>query len=367
MAIYVTDSSGNRKKVAGIGKIKEIPNGSITGDKLADDTITTSKFIDDSVTWSKLAVDARPIRKNKLRNPIFVGGGSQQGGGRFPINQRGQTEYQGAGYGLDGWNGRVSNQKIVLTDDCVELHAGANQADFGQPFQVPAEIVGRKWTLSALVKGDGIFAPNIGVLSNTQQGNTAGSPSAEWQLLTTTVTINPYANANGIIRPRIFLSAANSQNPSPVCYIKAAAFEPGDHQTAFSQDADGNWVVNEIPDYGEELAKCQSKYIKFNTYIASGFITTNATEYVMPINLPVSMQANPTIRMRGYYARGINGYSKHTPSGTLVPPTSLRLYKENNHGGSGILIVDRISASVGDTNNTPMEYMIFDLELDLNE
>lgn len=37
-------------------------------------------------------IGGRPNR-NLLDNWYFVGGGSQQGGGQFPINQRGETSY----------------------------------------------------------------------------------------------------------------------------------------------------------------------------------------------------------------------------------------------------------------------------------
>ena len=37
----------------------------------------------------------------------------------------------------------------------------------------------------------------------------------------------------------------------------AMKLELGSQQTLAHQNADGNWVLNEIPDYGEQLAKCQ--------------------------------------------------------------------------------------------------------------
>ena len=39
--------------------------------------------------------------------------------------------------------------------------------------------------------------------------------------------------------------------------IKAVKLALGSQQTLAHQDADGNWVLNEIPDYGEQLARCQ--------------------------------------------------------------------------------------------------------------
>ena len=39
--------------------------------------------------------------------------------------------------------------------------------------------------------------------------------------------------------------------------LKAIKLELGSQQTLAHQDADGNWVLNEIPGYGEQLARCQ--------------------------------------------------------------------------------------------------------------
>ena len=39
--------------------------------------------------------------------------------------------------------------------------------------------------------------------------------------------------------------------------LKAVKLELGSQQTLAHQDENGNWVLNEIPDYGEQLARCQ--------------------------------------------------------------------------------------------------------------
>ena len=40
-------------------------------------------------------------------------------------------------------------------------------------------------------------------------------------------------------------------------YIKAVKLEIGSQQTLAHKDTSGNWVLNEIPDYGEQLLRCQ--------------------------------------------------------------------------------------------------------------
>ena len=41
----------------------------------------------------------------------------------------------------------------------------------------------------------------------------------------------------------------------------AAKLELGTHQTLAHKDANGNWVLNEIPDYGEQLRRCQRYFM----------------------------------------------------------------------------------------------------------
>ena len=65
---------------------------------------------------------------------------------------------------------------------------------------------------------------------------------------------------------------ANSQNGELV----AIKLELGDQQTLAHQDADGNWVLNEIPDYGEQLARCQ-RY--FQTFATESLRPTNALDF----------------------------------------------------------------------------------------
>ena len=58
--------------------------------------------------------------------------------------------------------------------------------------------------------------------------------------------------------------------------IKAVKLELGSRQTLAHQDADGNWVLNEIPDYGEQLARCQ-RY--FQTFATESLRPTNALDF----------------------------------------------------------------------------------------
>ena len=93
------------------------------------------------------------INKNLLDNGYFIGGGSQQGGGQFPINQRGETEYTTPGYTVDRWKMNVAGTTLQIKNgEGLSLTADAN-GDFSQPFEQNQVLVpGEVYTLSVLVK-----------------------------------------------------------------------------------------------------------------------------------------------------------------------------------------------------------------------
>jgi hypothetical protein len=87
--------------------------------------------------------------------------------------------------------------------------------------------------------------------------------------------------ASLIIQPRI----AEGIN------IKAIKLELGSEQTLAHQE-NGQWVLNEIPDYGQELAKCQRYLIKYP--FAGDFTTDNTGRLSAIFCLPVTLAANPS-------------------------------------------------------------------------
>lgn len=84
----------------------------------------------------------------------------------------------------------------------------------------------------------------------------------------------------------------------------AAKLELGSQQTLAHQDEDGNWVLNEIPDYGAELAKCQRYLIPLKRNSCTGFASSSSIAYLY-FPVPVSMRALPVLQ--------------GTPPGNLYP------------------------------------------------
>ena len=76
------------KRLKEIGNVDtSIKPGSVGTAELADGSVTADKLADDAIP-DALGFNPGMVNPNLLDNWYFVGGGSQQGGGQFPINQR---------------------------------------------------------------------------------------------------------------------------------------------------------------------------------------------------------------------------------------------------------------------------------------
>lgn len=301
----------------------------------------------DMTGYAKTDEESRP---NLLDNWYFVGGGSQLGYGTFPINQRGQTSYSGAVFGIDRWKVSGAGHDVVVGSDYITY---TRTALTGNPYLCQTVIVpyDGTYTFSALYRtSKSCFGLN---------GNNRFPVSADWNLYSITVSLTAGSNAFHVIQD--YGAADGAAEVGDHIDIKAIKLELGAYQTLAHNEgteSSPNWVLNEIPDYGEELAKCQRYYIKFDRYIASGFLTNSGKEYNIPIYLPITMAGTPTVTMSGYVARTPNGYSAHT-GGSWTAPTTLRVYYPNN---GFVLLADTINSAV-DTNNIQINYYIKDLVL----
>lgn len=111
---------------------------------------------DSSVTWPKLAPEARKSNPNLLDNAYFIGGGSQQGGGQFPINQRGLTEYTGLSYTYSIDRFIANAIKVKLESDgilCTPENVEGSDNDHKIFQSIEAFPAGLMITFSALVDG----------------------------------------------------------------------------------------------------------------------------------------------------------------------------------------------------------------------
>lgn len=290
---------------------------------------------------------AKPIIKhgqNLLDNWYFVGGGSQQGGGQFPINQRngyvvppgtnyrlsGQSEvagvtsdyfnatinsggyaefyinntlyiaenivpgYVGGGYGIDRWELQNSFCKIILLDDGIKISSTQESTDTGFFQKIEKRFAEDTIvTASVLYKG---FARIVYWGENARNG--VAKSSEDWDLLSYTYTIPAGTSLSNNHFP--WFGFVDSDNIDYTIF-KAAKLELGTKQTLAHQDTNGNWVLNDPPpNYQQELAKCQryQQVIDCKEWTPIGVgVYYNEHLYSVYTPTPVTLRTIPTITM----------------------------------------------------------------------
>lgn len=251
--------------------------------------------------WSGEEIDnciASLSNQNLVDNAYFKGGGSQQGGGQFPINQRGQNSYNATGGIMDRWflatGAAIGGVAVTLSADGLVLN-GNTQYQYTlirQTLSAPV-LSGQTYTLSVLLANGTLV----------QASGQATVEATTWCYLQITPT--SYIRAVGLNTVEI----VETTETSP---IKALKMEAGSHQTLAHQE-NGQWVINETPDYGEELAKCQRYFYR---YVGNVFLCNYATgEGYASFEFPVEMRITPTVTIDSYNpdwgvpdARSINSH-----------------------------------------------------------
>lgn len=230
------------------------------------------------------------VRPNLLDNWYFVGGGSQQGGGQFPINQRGSTSYTtNSAYSIDRWYKRSGSATISIESSGLKLlctasiSAGAYLLD--QTLEFPQKFRGMPFTCSVLVDSiQGTWAFGLrdagGTTAVTSKALSAGLVSVSGTIQSDTTDLR-FALLSG--------SATVSNN---YVIIKAVKFEIGSTQTLAHYDsANSVWVLNEVPNYEEQLFRCQTS-------------TADSTDtYANQPNL-VGFQVKPNLATNWYFIGG---------------------------------------------------------------
>lgn len=279
-------------------------------------------------------------RRNLLDNWYFKGGGSQQGGGQFPINQRGQTSY-GAGYGMDRW---ASNSCTVsIQSDGILISGGANYANLYKIIDNPSRFAGMTVTLSALILG-GSGIGNGAYLNLQINGTDHVTYMLSQGLVSVTVKCPSQITNMHVAFVTSSLSGYSLQ-------VIAAKLELGDHQTLAYQDESGNWQLFEIPDYAEELAKCQARLLILQNQTIPVTVFSKSVSGVIPTPVTMDEGAVPTVTLSGsaflYVPSGTVGVDPSAYSGVSVQPNGVVFTgtAEVSSNVPGVLVVDKIIIS----------------------
>lgn len=200
--------------------------------------IATGLFVNSGVpadvATGKLNIIGKGI--NLLDNAYFIGGGSQQGGGQLPINERGQTSYIGAAYGINRWF-FYAQTGISLTPSGLLT---PRLDSIVQPLSIATitALTGRTVTTSVLTAAGELYFGTIDAFA------ASGDPQY-------------FVNGNIVILAMDSFSRSIQIFASTEQTIAAAMLEIGATQSLAHQDSNGNWLLNSPPPtYGLELIKC---------------------------------------------------------------------------------------------------------------
>lgn len=235
--------------------------------------------------------------------------------------------YCAAGYTVDRWRIDFDSESSNLqpTNDGVIYNAGSSGSyeNFTQSYLKESCIVGQFYTISFLVDN----FQNVNQVFNTKTGSNFDITE---NLISYTFSYNSTPDANPDI-------GIQFKKGTPTL-IKAAKLELGDTQTLAHKEGD-KWVLNEIPDYGEQLRRCQRYFVRLTNAYGYGW-TYNSSIANFFVSLPTTMRANPVIKLTtngeiqtingaktvtGFEAKGIhpNGFAidLHNSANALITGT----------------------------------------------
>lgn len=253
-----------------------------------------------------------------------------------PINQRGQTSYTGAVYGVDRWRSSTGNTISVETSGL--RITGSNDTSFSNMIQqnFPEELLnaldGKTVTASILVSentGGGAVAARLG---------SAPGSAVTTGLSTYTVTFNKSSHS--------YFSIQCATPKTANFVVQAVKLELGTQQTLARKAVDGTWVlIDPPPNKAEHLARCQWYFYRrkgtgsYSNY-GNGYINSANGAFIF-VNVP-EMRVTPTVKASGNFVLSMPG--------TAISVTSI------SSGGASSNGLQRISASAANslTSNTPV-------------
>lgn len=239
------------------------------------------------------------VRPNLLDNAHFIGGGSQQGGIQFPINQSDKTQFSNS-RAFDRWN--IANGELTIELDGVLIHQNLNSW-FSQNINNPTRLAGETITFSMLVQAIDSGILRIAIGDSADPGNFGSGAlldtqfnAGEIKLLSVTATIQTGCSV-------VLSQNLSAEGMTYKCF--AAKLEIGGTQTLASQKLDGEWDLLPQPEnsYVTQLLTCQYYGVSFGkslTWESVGFgEATSETSIKVVVPVPVALRIKPTATLTG--------------------------------------------------------------------
>lgn len=215
-----------------------------------------------------------------------------------PVNQRGKTEYTESGYTfdrwlLDQWNTTSKACSIVTKGLRVRGEASGPCSTSIKQFveglkagcQVTASVLVTDFTVGSAVRL--FIRTNSGVRLTNVRFSKPG-------LYSVTTTIPD--DFEGNLTVEIGQGGSDGGNGNTDFTVLATKLELGSQQTLAHKDENGNWVLNEIPDYGEQLRRCQRYCLAISRqsrFVVSQIVGNDTAHFAIPT--PVTMRTTPAI------------------------------------------------------------------------
>ena len=225
----------------------------------------------------------------------------------FAINQRGQTSYSGAVYGVDRWQGQTSGATVTTLANGIRISGQYTGIWQKIETNLSGKTVTASCKLSAINSGTGgllrIYYTTDGKKWNF---NNPGVQITAVGIATLTETIPDDA-----LYVAVFIGSTGNSD----VVFEWAKLEIGSVATEFSP-----------PSIAEELPKCQRYYQRFaqgaggyGLPIISAGYASSTTSIVFPIALACSMRNTPTVTYSEIYYR-VSGKSNNNLVNTINSP-----------------------------------------------
>lgn len=231
-----------------------------------------------------------------------------------PVNQRGQTEYTSNVYTVDRW-WVEHGITLKIANDGVVLESAGTDWWVGLLEKIECSLPARTTiTFSVLGKFTGDTRLFLGTSSNDELKSNYFTPSGDWECVSVTATLESATNMLGV---RV---SPDTGNVKANCTLLAAKLELGPTQTLAHLEGD-KWILNEVPDYGEQLRRCQRYFRRRNTKKTYGTvgIGTCTSDTLAQINIPrTPMRAQPSVSVSGTYRL-------YAYAGTYFTPTEIKV------------------------------------------
>ena len=237
-----------------------------------------------AITGRVITTKAFPCNPNLLDNWYFGN----------PVNQRGQTSWNTEGYHLDRWfqegagNGHVGSGGYTFpgsTPTIQKIEKETYEVYRGNTFTISALL-----STNELIFGTGVWTDNSGVIAKKDDNS-----------IYVQTAVFPAGNSYQACRIYSNTGADNT--------ILAVKLELGSQQTLAHQE-NGKWVLNEIPDYGEQLRRCQRYYRQSWVGEISSLSNSGAVGFCMPnldgantfpvVNWEYPMRTIPSVTAYGH-------------------------------------------------------------------